>query len=112
MLPVVALLGCTARDVTVTSDPAGADIFIDARPIGTAPVRSSVRGRWVYQGEGARHVVTARAPGMQSGLYYLEPTETFVPGAIACIVLLGAGCPWAAQIPGEVNVRLHPVEEQ
>jgi hypothetical protein len=100
--------GCTTRVVTVSTDPAGAEVLLDHRPVGKAPLRVAVAGRWIYQGSRAHHTVTARAPGLQSGVYYLEPTETFVPGAVACVVLIGIGCPWAAQIPDAVNLRLHP----
>lgn len=108
VLLLVASLGCTTRTVTISTDPIGAEVLFDHRPVGNAPLRIPVDGRWIYQGSRARHTIVARAPGLQSGLYYLEPTETFVPGAVTCVVLLGIGCPWAAQIPDEVNLRLHP----
>ena len=83
---------------------------MDQRPVGQAPRDVYVRGRWLYEGSRARHTVLARGAGLQSGLYRLEPTEVFVPGAVCCIVLLGLGCPWAAQIPDEVNLRLYPTD--
>ncbi len=101
--------GCSStRLVSISSDPPGAEIFIDKRSVGIAPLETKVRGRWIYQDYRARHKVTARAPGYQSGLYYLEPTEPFLPGAIGCWFLLG--CPWKAQIPDEVNLTLHPTD--
>jgi len=49
--PLLALLalGCsTARLVSITSDPPGAEVFIDGRSVGTAPIEAKVAGRWVY----------------------------------------------------------------
>ncbi len=80
--------------------------------MGPAPLKTPVRGRWIYQAERARHTVMARAPGMLSGTYYLEPTDAFIPGVLGCWLLLGLGCPWIAQIPDEVNVTLHPTSPQ
>jgi len=92
--------------VRIASDPPGAEVLIDGRSVGSAPLEVEVRGRWIFQDAHARHKVTARAPGFRSGLYYLEPNVPFLPGAILCWVLVG--CPWAAQIPDEVNLTLHP----
>ena len=94
----------TARTVSFVSDPAGAEIVVDGRAVGHAPLDVAVPGRWIYQGESARHTVTARAPGLQAGVYYLEPTEVFIPGAVTCLLLVG--CPWVAQIPDSVNLQL------
>ena len=96
---------CTTRAVTIYSEPTGAEILVDSRSVGTAPVVVPVRGRWVYQAA-ARHTVTARMGRRQAGLYPLEPTEVFWPGAVGCVLLLGIGCPWLAQIPDELTVRL------
>lgn len=95
----------------IHSDPEGAEILVDGRLVGTAPLATRVQGRWVYQGARARHTVMARAPGMMSGLYRLEPDEVFVPAAVFCLPFpfFGVGCPWLSQIPDEVSLRLHPV---
>lgn len=103
---MACLSGCTTRTVAISSEPPGAEILVDDRIVGHAPLRVSVRGRWIYQFDKSRHTVLGRSPGMQSGLYRLEPTDVFIPGAVGCVVLVG--CPWAAQIPDEVNVRLNP----
>lgn len=84
------VLGCsTSRLVSIGSDPLGAEILIDGRSVGTAPIETYVEGRWVYEDNRAHHKVTARAPGYRSGLYRLEPTEVYLPGAIGCVFLLG-----------------------
>ena len=107
--PVVS--ACATRTVAFTTDPPGAEVLVDGKAVGHAPVWAPVRGRWIFQGARARHMVRARADGLESGVYYLEPTEVFWPGAVGCVLLLGLGCPWAAQIPDEVNIRLAPVPD-
>jgi hypothetical protein len=108
------MLGLTAcsRTVRIASDPPGAEVLVDGRPLaGHAPLQESVRGRWISEGKEAHHVVEARLPGMASGVYRLDPTEIFWPGAIGCVALIGLGCPWVSQIPDEVNLKLYPLAE-
>ncbi len=57
---IVSLTGCaTMKDIAITSEPVGAAIVIDGKPMGRTPLRTSLEGRIPLP----RYTVVARLPG-------------------------------------------------
>ena len=109
----LVLAGCSSsRLVTITTDPAGGEVLVDDTVVGNAPLKVEIHGRWAYQGSRARHRIYARSPGFQSGLYRLEATEVYFPGAMTCqFYALWIGCFWATEIGDQVHLRMHAAQE-
>lgn len=97
--------GSTAR-VPITTEPRGAEIWIDGQYVGRSPLRATVRSS-------QRHLVVFRAPGHATQAVVVEPRvqgayvilDVFFTGLIG-IVIDAATKGWYEPSPDRIHLRL------
>jgi hypothetical protein len=89
VLPIVVLAGCAAvlgskqKDFSLSSTPAGADVYLDGNRLGTTPVRVKLSNQashtFVFRREGYREASCTLSRGTGGGWVILDVLTGLVP---------------------------------
>ena len=89
VLPIVALAGCAAvlgskqKDFSLSSTPAGADVYLDGNRLGSTPVRVKLSNQashtFVFRREGYREASCTLSRGTGGGWVILDVLTGLVP---------------------------------
>lgn len=97
----------TTQKIPVSSEPAGAYVFVDGIPAGCTPTQIQVKRKYT-------HLVTLSKEGFDDATVRLEPV---LSAAVAGNIIAGGFIGWGVDavngaqyrlVPGAVNVRLNP----
>jgi hypothetical protein len=106
---VSCLAGCTFHtNVTFTSTPSGADVFVDGDRVGKTPVTVPVR--WVYDGTPDRTTIDMRLEGYQPASTVIRNTSTGYSYLPKCHITLKPVGGHAKQETASIDVRVVSVE--
>lgn len=99
--------GMKAQAIVVKSDPAGAQVYVDDKPRGKAPVT-------VPMERDSQHTVRLELAGYETTQAVLKPGPNpwlfgnLIVGGIVGVVVDGVTQSWYRLYPGDVVVRLRP----